>query len=49
MAEARLSREEEFPIFGSSTSLANTGTKFRVQDIPKELPGIAGTLIDQGL
>ncbi len=45
----RLSREEEFPIFGSSANLTNTGTKFRVQDIPKELSGIAGTIIDYGL
>lgn len=45
----RLSREEEFPIFGSSANLTNTGTKFRVQDIPQELSGIAGTIIDYGL
>lgn len=45
----RLSREEEIPIFGSSANLTNTGTKFRVQDIPKELSGIAGTVIDYGL
>lgn len=45
----RLSREEEFPIFGSSANLTNTGTKFRVQDIPEELSGIAGTVIDYGL
>lgn len=45
----RLSREEDFPIFGSSANLTNTGTKFRVQDIPNELSGIAGTIIDYGL
>ena len=45
----RLSREEGFPIFGSSANLTNTGTKFRVQDIPLELKGIADTVIDHGL
>lgn len=45
----RLSREEEFPIFGSSANLTNTGTKFRVQDIPQELLAIADTVIDHGL
>jgi tRNA A37 threonylcarbamoyladenosine synthetase subunit TsaC/SUA5/YrdC len=45
----RLSMEEQFPIFGSSANLTNTGTKFRVQDIPVELSGIAGTVIDYGL
>lgn len=45
----RLSREEEFPIFGSSANLTNTGTKFRVQDIPQELIAIADTVIDYGL
>ncbi|MDO9276952.1 MAG: Sua5/YciO/YrdC/YwlC family protein [Polaromonas sp.] len=45
----RLSREENFPIFGSSANLTNTGTKFRVQDIPHELLEIADTVIDYGL
>lgn len=45
----RLSREEGFPIFGSSANLTNTGTKFRVQDIPHELLAIADTVIDYGL
>ncbi len=45
----RLSREENFPIFGSSANLTNTGTKFRVQDIPQELIGIADTVVDYGL
>jgi tRNA A37 threonylcarbamoyladenosine synthetase subunit TsaC/SUA5/YrdC len=45
----RLSREEGFPIFGSSANLTNTGTKFRVQDIPEELKQIADTVIDYGL
>jgi tRNA A37 threonylcarbamoyladenosine synthetase subunit TsaC/SUA5/YrdC len=45
----RLSREEVFPIFGSSANLTNTGTKFRVQDIPQELTSIADTVIDHGL
>ena len=45
----RLSREEGFPIFGSSANLTNTGTKFRVQDIPHELIDIADVVIDYGL
>ncbi len=45
----RLSREEVFPIFGSSANLTNTGTRFRVQDIPAELTGIADVVIDYGL
>lgn len=45
----RLSREEVFPIFGSSANLTNTGTKFRVQDIPPELKSIANTIVDHGL
>lgn len=45
----RLSREEGFPIFGSSANLTNTGTKFRVEDIPQELKSIAGSIVDYGL
>lgn len=45
----RLSREEQFPIFGSSANLTNTGTRFRVQDIPQELIAIADSVIDYGL
>ena len=45
----RLSREEGFPIFGSSANLTNTGTKFRVQDIPQELISIADSVVDYGL
>jgi tRNA A37 threonylcarbamoyladenosine synthetase subunit TsaC/SUA5/YrdC len=45
----RLSREENFPIFGSSANLTNTGTRFRVEDIPQELKSIAGTVVDYGL
>lgn len=48
-ALCQLSREENFPIFGSSSNLTNTGTKFRVQDIPQELLSIADTVIDYGL
>lgn len=46
---SRLSREENFPIFGSSANLTNTGTKFRVEDIPPELVRIADTVINYGL
>lgn len=45
----RLSSAEVFPIFGSSANLTNTGTKFRVQDIPHQLLDIADTVIDYGL
>ena len=45
----RLSRTEVFPIFGSSANLTNTGTRFRVQDIPQELIAIADTVVDHGL
>jgi tRNA A37 threonylcarbamoyladenosine synthetase subunit TsaC/SUA5/YrdC len=45
----RLSREEVFPIFGSSANLTNTGTKFRVSDIPPELLSLADVVIDYGL
>jgi tRNA A37 threonylcarbamoyladenosine synthetase subunit TsaC/SUA5/YrdC len=45
----RLSREEVFPLFGSSANLTNTGTKFRVKDIPHEILSLADVVIDYGL
>jgi len=45
----RLSLAENHPIFGSSANLTNTGTKFRVADIPRELLDIADVVIDHGL
>ena len=45
----RLSLAEQVPIFGSSANLTNTGTKFRVDDIPQELKGIADSVVDYGL
>jgi tRNA A37 threonylcarbamoyladenosine synthetase subunit TsaC/SUA5/YrdC len=45
----RLSREEGFPLFGSSANLTNTGTKFRVGDIPHEILSLADVVIDYGL
>jgi tRNA A37 threonylcarbamoyladenosine synthetase subunit TsaC/SUA5/YrdC len=45
----RLSREDAFPIFGSSANLTNTGTRFRVEDIPQELISIANAVVDYGL
>lgn len=45
----RLSREHRVPIFGSSANLTNTGTKFRVQDIPAELLSLADEVVDHGL
>lgn len=48
-ALCRLSLAESFPIFGSSANLTNTGTKFRVEDIPVEIKAIAGSIVDYGL
>jgi tRNA A37 threonylcarbamoyladenosine synthetase subunit TsaC/SUA5/YrdC len=48
-ALCRLSHEAAFPIFGSSANLTNTGTRFRVQDIPQELLTLADVVIDHGL
>lgn len=48
-AICKLSREENFPIFGSSCNLTNTGTKFRVEDIPAELLSLADVVVDYGL
>lgn len=45
----KLSREENFPIFGSSCNFTNTGTKFRIEDIPQELLDLADVVIDYGL
>ena len=46
---ARLSREEEIPLLGSSANFSGTGTRFRVEDIPEELRAIADITIDYGL
>src|SRR5690606_31757858 len=48
-ALTKLSREENFPIFGSSCNFTNTGTKFRVEDIPTELLDLADVVVDYGL
>ncbi|KAA0892804.1 Sua5/YciO/YrdC/YwlC family protein [Pusillimonas sp. ANT_WB101] len=45
----KLSRAESFPIFGSSCNFTNTGTKFRVEDIPQELLALADVVVDYGL
>ena len=45
----RLSRENEFPIFGSSANKSLAGTKFRVEDIEPDIRGIADVIIDHGL
>jgi len=45
----RLSRNETHPLFGSSANLTGSGTKFRVQDIQKELTAIADHIVDYGL
>lgn len=46
---ARLSREEEVPLLGSSANFSGTGARFRVEDIPEELRAIADITIDHGL
>lgn len=48
-AICKLSREENFPIFGSSCNFTNTGTKFRVEDIPAGLLALADVVVDYGL
>ena len=45
----RLSLKELHPIFGSSANISLTGTKFRVEDIDKEIIDIADIVIDHGL
>lgn len=45
----RLSRENDFPIFGSSANKSMTGTKFRVEDIEPDIRAIADVIIDYGL
>ena len=44
-----LSHEAGTLLFGSSANLTLTGTKFRVEDIPPEITGIADVVIDHGL
>lgn len=46
---AKLSREEEIPVLGSSANISGTGTRFRVEDIPEELRKIADVTVDHGL
>ena len=45
----RLSREKDFPIFGSSANKSLAGTKFRVEDIEPDIKSIADVIIDHGL
>lgn len=45
----RLSREADFPIFGSSANKSMSGTKFRVEDIEPDIQAIADVVIDHGL
>ncbi len=45
----RLSLEELHPVFGSSANLTNTGTRFRVDDIPADLLDLADVVVDYGL
>jgi tRNA A37 threonylcarbamoyladenosine synthetase subunit TsaC/SUA5/YrdC len=46
---ARLSLEENQPLFGSSANLTGTGPKFRAADIQGEILGCAELVIDYGL
>ena len=45
----RLSLERETLLFGSSANLSMHGTKFRVEDMEKEITSIADVIIDYGL
>ena len=45
----RLSRANEFPIFGSSANKSLSGTKFRIEDIEPDIKNIADVIIDHGL
>lgn len=46
---ARLSLEQDFPIFGSSANKSLAGSKFRLQDVEPEVRAIAGIEVDYGL
>lgn len=46
---ARLSIEQNFPIFGSSANKSMAGSKFRLEDIEPEVRAVAGIEIDYGL
>ena len=48
-ALTRLSHEASYPLFGSSANLTLSGTKFRVEDIEKEIIDIADIVVDHGL
>ncbi len=45
----RLSREQMYPLFGSSANLSLSGTKFRASDIEPQIKAIADIVVDQGL
>ena len=45
----KLSLKQVHPVFGSSANVSLTGTKFRIEDIEKEITDIADIIIDHGL
>lgn len=45
----RLAHEEVVPLLGSSANFTGTGSKYRVEDVPKELRDLADVTIDYGL
>jgi tRNA A37 threonylcarbamoyladenosine synthetase subunit TsaC/SUA5/YrdC len=48
-ALTRLSHRELHPLFGSSANLSMSGTKFKVEDIDREILDLADVVIDHGL
>jgi tRNA A37 threonylcarbamoyladenosine synthetase subunit TsaC/SUA5/YrdC len=45
----RLGHEFQFPLFGSSANKTLSGTKFKVEEIEREIVGIADIVVDHGL
>ena len=45
----KLSLKQVHPVFGSAANVSLTGTKFRIEDIEKEITDIADIIIDHGL
>ncbi|TQJ29919.1 Sua5/YciO/YrdC/YwlC family protein [Microbacterium sp. SLBN-146] len=45
----RLARENDVALFGSSANLTLGGTKFRVEDIEREIIDVADIVVDHGL
>jgi tRNA A37 threonylcarbamoyladenosine synthetase subunit TsaC/SUA5/YrdC len=48
-ALTRLSHRELHPLFGSSANVSTSGTKFKIEDIEREILDLADVVIDHGL